>query len=242
MAAAVEIVEFAFGDAVVDVDGGEEKRAGFVHVVETVNAGGGLFGDALHFGGDFVPALGVLLVALGEQLQDFLELFVVGGIGRGDFAGVFVFVALVDEERGVAAVIDDLVGALGATEIEGAFGTPPIFFEVFALPGEDGNALGILGRAFGSDNDRGGGVVLGAEDIAGAPADVGAEGVEGFDQYGRLNGHVQRAHDAEAFEGLFGGVFIADGHQAGHFLLGEHDLLAAPFGIGEVGDFELKRS
>src|SRR5471032_2413338 len=111
MAAAVEIIELALGDAVVDVDGGEKKLAGFVHVVETVNTGGGFFGDALHFGGDFVPALGVLLVAFSQELQDFLELFVIGGIGRGNFAGGFVFVALVDQERGVAAVVHDLVWA-----------------------------------------------------------------------------------------------------------------------------------
>src|SRR5580700_7368360 len=109
MAAAVKIVEFALGDAVVDVDGGEEERAGRLHFVKTMNAGGGFLGDALDFGGNLVPALGVLLKALGKELEDFLELLVIGGIGRGDFAGVFVFKALVDQEGGVTAVVDDLV-------------------------------------------------------------------------------------------------------------------------------------
>src|SRR5690606_26456674 len=33
-----------------------------------------------------------------------------------------------------------------------------------------------------------------------------------------------------------GGVLAADGHQAGHLVLGDVDLLAAPVGQGDVGD------
>ena len=36
--------------------------------------------------------------------------------------------------------------------------------------------------------------------------------------------------------GLAGAVFLADGHQAGHFVLGDLDGLAAPFGEREVVD------
>ena len=32
-------------------------------------------------------------------------------------------------------------------------------------------------------------------------------------------------------------VFAADRHQAGHFLLGDHNLFAAPFGQFHIGDF-----
>jgi hypothetical protein len=38
---------------------------------------------------------------------------------------------------------------------------------------------------------------------------------------------------------LAGGVFAADGHQAGHFVLGDVDGLAAVFGQAEVLDFEV---
>ena len=34
--------------------------------------------------------------------------------------------------------------------------------------------------------------------------------------------------------GFAGAVFLADGHQAGHFVLGDGDFLAAPFGEREV--------
>src|SRR5581483_9268010 len=43
--AAVEVVELRLGDTVVDVDGGPQQRPGLLHVVETVHAGGGFFGN-----------------------------------------------------------------------------------------------------------------------------------------------------------------------------------------------------
>src|SRR5262249_42635769 len=52
LAAAVEVVEFALGDAVVDVDGREAKRAGFDAFVKAVHAGRGFFADADDFFGD----------------------------------------------------------------------------------------------------------------------------------------------------------------------------------------------
>ncbi len=42
--------------------------------------------------------------------------------------------------------------------------------------------------------------------------------------------------------GLAGGVFAADGHQAGHFVLGDVDGLAAVFGQAQVLDFEVRFS
>jgi len=48
-AAAVEVVELRLGDRVVDVDGGDQELALLVELVEAVDAGGGLFGDAAPF-------------------------------------------------------------------------------------------------------------------------------------------------------------------------------------------------
>jgi hypothetical protein len=44
------------------------------------------------------------------------------------------------------------------------------------------------------------------------------------------------ARDARAFQGLLGRKFLADGHQAGHFGLGNADFLAAPGGEGNIGN------
>ena len=66
---------------------------------------------------------------------------------------------------------------------------------------------------------------------------VGAELHERLDEHRRLDGHVQRAGDAHAGERLRRRVLFADGHQAGHFVLGDVDFLAAPVGERDVGDF-----
>src|SRR5690606_2572304 len=103
----------------------------------------------------------------------------------------------------------------------------PVLLQGLALPGEDRGAGG---------GDRGGGVVLGGEDVARGPAHVGADVLEGLDQHRGLDGHVQRAGHAHALERLRGGVLAADRHQARHLVLGDVDLLAAPVGQGDVGD------
>ncbi len=87
----------------------------------------------------------------------------------------------------------------------------------------------------------GGGVVLGREDVARAPAHLGAERRERLDEHGGLDRHVQRADDARALERLRVGVLGAGLHQAGHLVLGQLDLLAAEVGQGEVGDLEVLR-
>ena len=81
-AAAIEIVEFRLGDAVVDVDRREQQLAGLLHVVEPVHAGGGLFRDAL----DVFRELGELALrlffqhALDQREEHFLFLAV--GLSR----------------------------------------------------------------------------------------------------------------------------------------------------------------
>ena len=54
---------------------------------------------------------------------------------------------------------------------------PPVLLEGLSLPGKHG--AGVAG-------DGGGGVVLGGEDVARAPADLGAEGGQSLDQDGGL--------------------------------------------------------
>ena len=102
-----------------------------------------------------------------------------------------------------------------------------------------GRPAGSSGVPVGADDDRGGGVVLRREDVARAPADVGAERGQRLDEHGGLDRHVQRAGDARALERLGVGVLLAGRHQAGHLVLGELDLLAAEGGQGEVGDLEV---
>src|SRR6266702_5686975 len=58
LAAAIEVVELRLGDAVVDVDRGEQELARLLHFIKAVHARGGLFRDALDVLGDLgEPAL-----------------------------------------------------------------------------------------------------------------------------------------------------------------------------------------
>jgi hypothetical protein len=132
----------------------------------------------------------------------------------------------VQEQRGVAAVIQDHVRVALVRPFEDAMGVIPVFHQRFALDGEDGGA---------ADGDGGGGVVLCGVDVARSPAHFRAERDQRLDQHGGLDGHVQRAGDARAAQRLLGGVFLADRHQAGHFRFGNGDFLATPIGEGKVG-------
>ena len=87
----------------------------------------------------------------------------------------------------------------------------------------DGNAGG---------GDGGSGLILGGENVAGAPLDLGAEGNEGLDEDGGLGGHVEASSNAGTAEWLGSGVLGTDGHQSWHLILSQIDLLAA--GSGEV--------
>ena len=170
-----------------------------------------------------------------EEDPAFLGL-VLGG-GR-DSPGGLEFDALVDQHGGVAAVVQDHVRAqlrvgVGAGPGQDLLGSPPVFLQRLALPGEHGNALGVLDGSV-ADHHCGGGFVLGGEDVAGGPADLGAEGGEGLDQHGGLHRHVQRAGDPGALERLAGAELLAQGHESGHLVLGEADLVAACLGQGNV--------
>ena len=63
---------------------------------------------------------------------------------------------------------------------------------------------------FPADDDRGGGVILRREDVARDPAHVRAELGQRLDEDGRLNRHVQAAHDPGAGERLARRVLLAD--------------------------------
>ena len=94
----------------------------------------------------------------------------------------------------------------------------PVLIQRLALEGKYRGAAG---------GDRGSSMILGGINIAGCPAHVRAQRIQGLDQHGRLDGHVQAAGNAGAFERLLVAVFLTQGHQSRHFGFGNGNFLAA---------------
>ena len=139
-----------------------------------------------------------------------------------------LWILVVHHAGQVAAIVQNHVGIPWLAVLQnGLFHAPVALFHGLALPGVHRDALG---------SDVGGGVILCGENIAGGPAHFRAQLYQGFDQHGRLNGHVDAAQNLGAGQWLAGLVACAQGHQRGHFRLGENDFLATELGQGYIGD------
>ena len=190
LAAAIKVIEFRFGDAVVDIDRRRLQRPFPHHLVEPVDAGGRLLRDAA----DMAQQIGMLVV------QD---------LGR------------------VAAVVEHHIRRPALRPAQGLLDAPFVFLLGLPLPGEHRNT---------ASGNRRGGMVLGREDIARAPAHSRAEMDQGLDQHCGLDRHVQAADDARARKGLRRAKFVAQRHQPRHLGLGDRNLAPPPIGERNIGN------
>ncbi len=228
--AAILVVELRLGDRVVHVDRREGQEPLLLQLVETVDAGRGLFGNAL----DGIALLGEPARGKSKTLLDLGEedlFFFRARIGQHVLAG-FGACAEQDIHGGVAAVVQDHVGETAIGPLEDLVGVFPVFRQRLALYGVDRDAGG---------RDGCGGVVLRGEDVARGPANVRTQRHQRLDEHGGLDGHVQRAGDARALERFGCAELFAAGHQARHFRLGDLDFLAAEIGKRDVGDVVVMR-
>ena len=214
VAAAVDVVELALGDRVVDVDGREEQRAGLHHLVEAVHAGRRLFADAAHRRPrPCVQRLGFAFSSLRSRSR--MTPHSSGSFSASNAGTCPAFsnsTPLCTSSVASPPSSTISVGPAAVGPHQRLARAPPVLLERLALPGEDRHALRILRRAAGlraADDDRRGGVILRREDVARHPAHVGAELGERLDQHGGLHRHVQAAHDARAGERLLALVALA---------------------------------
>ena len=216
---------------------GNSSEPALHHLVEAVHTGGGLLGDAEHVlrpcgASDGRRRRARRAAARGRPRTPRCR----RSTGRAPRRRCSNSTPLCTSERGVTTVVEDHVRAVlpvpSAGHDSALLGAPPVLLERLALPGEHRDAGG---------GDRGRGVVLGGEDVARRPAHLGAERDQRLDEHRGLDGHVQRAGDARAGERLGLAVALAQGHEAGHLVLGELDLLAAELGEREIGDLEVGR-
>ena len=232
-AAAVKIVELGLGNRVVDVEGRKEQLTGLGQLIQAVNAGRGLLGDTSDPFGDLSPEARILVVAgfqTGHQQLHVGRIVVLFQQRRVLFHGH----TLVNEHGRIAAVVHDQVRAAAVRPNQGLFGAPPVLRQGFPFPCEYG------GRAF-AGNGRGG-VILGGKDVARCPADIGAQGLEGVDQHGRLDGHVQTAGHLEPLEGLLGTILFTHRHESRHFVFSQLQLPVTKIGQLQIGHFVRQRS
>ena len=132
---------------------------------------------------------------------------------------------LVDEVGEVTSIIEDHVEGLAVREDDGLFDTPHILLVSLTLPSVDGDTAG---------GDSSSCVILGGEDVAGAPCDIGSKLEQSFDEDSGLDGHVKTPGDPCTSQRLLGPVDATEVHQTGHFILSEGQLLAAPVSKGDV--------
>ena len=139
---------------------------------------------------------------------------------------------LVNQQGGVSAVVQNHIWtfasrAFFAGEFKNAVCVIPVLGQVLALHRKHR-------RARCGNGSRS--VVLCRVNVARCPAHIGAQSLQGFNQHGCLNGHVQGTCHARTFEGLSGCEFFANGHQTGHFCLGNFEFFAAPIGQADIGN------
>ena len=186
---AVLVVELRLRDRVVHVDRREQEGRVGLHLVEAVDAGGRLFRDALDVRSRTGEPRRVLGERAGHHLEQRSHLVGVVHPGRVDAAVGLEELALVDHQRGVATVVEDHVRAAFGPG-EGVEEEVPVLPERLTLPREDRHATRLGFGSVTTDDNRGGCVVLGREDVARRPPDLRAEVDEGLDEYRGLDGHV----------------------------------------------------
>jgi hypothetical protein len=166
---------------------------------------------------------GDLELAVLEHLVEVVDTG--GGLLRDTVdAGEVLGELVVDKVGKVTSVVEDHVERLALGEGgKGLLNAPKVLLLGLALPGVDGDT--------GSGNG-GGGLVLGGEDVARRPGDLGTESGEGLDagllvfvlstwrlhvdlQDGGLDGHVEASGDTGTSEGLGGAVLGAEVHESG---------------------------
>ena len=207
VAAAVEVVELRLGHRVVDVDRREQELAGFHHLIQAMDTGGGLLRHPADAGRNLGQVLGVVGEDLTTAFEEHTPLVGVAFVGNRDRPCVLELEPLVHEHGGVAAVVEDEVGATSRQ----ASGTAARSHHQYSSSVSPFQAKT--------------GVPLGASRVPVGPTATAAaawscvekmlqltqrtsapSGYERLDEHRGLHGHVQRASDSGAGKRLLIGV------------------------------------
>ncbi len=155
VAAAIDVVELALRDRVVDVDRREQQRAGLHHFDRDDARPSSSLPRRRGSAANLRPAPWLRLEFVRSRSR--ITPHSSGrstGIERGDLAGLLELRAFVHEQRGVAAVIEHerRAGAVGPHQR--LLGAPPVLVERFAFPREHRRALRVRRRCAGLGGRR----------------------------------------------------------------------------------------
>mmetsp|Transcript_12528 Transcript_12528/g.18918 ORF Transcript_12528/g.18918 Transcript_12528/m.18918 type:complete len:386 (+) Transcript_12528:525-1682(+) len=238
--ATVKVVKLTLCDRVIDVDGGEKKLVLLGHNVKSVDTSGGLLRNTNHTSSNLLPLGGVLREFTADNVQNAFEFRVLGRvrIGEASIDSVLLLVlnSLVDEESDISSIVDNEVGSISLVilrpgdSIQSAL---PVLLQGLTLPGKNG------GRVIASDS--GSSVILGGEDVARAPSDIGTESLQGLNKDCSLDGHVKRASNTSTLKQGRGELLTAS-HQTRHFALSDLNFLATEVSKRDVSNTEITRS
>ena len=155
-------------------------------------------------------------------------------------AGRLELDALVHEQGGVTAVVEDHVRAEAVAEVEQPLGAPPVLLQRLALPGEDRDARGGLDGAAGPTTTAAAASswvekMLQDTQRTSAPSATSVS----------ISTAVCTVMCSEPAiraprSGLDVAELLAQRHQAGHLVLGQAQLVTAGLGQREVRDRELE--
>src|SRR5437016_12912451 len=104
-----------------------------MHLVESMHACCGLFRNAAPILYDLVPAIGILLMNLKEQILDDL-FFSICRFRLGPVAAFFELIALVNQQRGVAAIRDHQLWTFTLRMRNSAISASPVVCQRFTFP------------------------------------------------------------------------------------------------------------
>ena len=127
-ATTVQIVEFGFCNGIIYVNGRYQQFAFFHHLIQAVYTGCCFFGNTFHLGNSTMPAGIIFGQDAMKGIQDNL-FFVVASFTVDCFGIVFSPVSHVDQQRGVATVINNHMRTFSFRKAKRHVGTPPVFFQ-----------------------------------------------------------------------------------------------------------------
>ena len=184
---------------------GNSSSPSLAHLVEAVDAGRGLLGDALDAAGHAGPLRRVGLAGCaGAGRARWPARVRWPSVGSGTSPAFSYSTPLCTQQRGVTAVVEDHVRAVVASSPRHRLlGAPPVLLERLALPGEHRDALRVRRRAVRDRRrrrPRRGPAWRRCCSWPSAPRRRARSSVS--IEHGRLDRHVQRAGDAGAGQRL----------------------------------------